>query len=67
MRFTDQQIQVLQHDNYVLAEDLAYWSYEEITPWELHKEKLRINTGGSPYGGMKRKSLIALGPNRLLI
>jgi hypothetical protein len=60
LRFTDRQIQVLQDDGYVLAEDLAYWSYEEITTWVSHKEKLRVNAGGSPYGDMKRKSLIAL-------
>jgi hypothetical protein len=48
---------VLQDDGYVLAEDLAaYWSYEEITTWVSHKEKLRINAGGSPYGYMKKKS-----------
>lgn len=42
------------------AEDLAHWGYEDITKWVAHKEKLRVNAGGSPYGDMKRKSLIAL-------
>jgi hypothetical protein len=60
LRFTDHQIQVLRGDGYVLAEDLAYWSYEEITSWVSHKEKLRANAGGSAYGDMKRKGLIAL-------
>jgi hypothetical protein len=55
LRFTDRQIQVLQDDGYVLAEDLAYWSYEEITTWVSHKEKLRVNAGGSPYGDMKKE------------
>jgi hypothetical protein len=60
LRFNDRQIQVLQGDGYVVAEDLAHWSYEDITTWVSHKEKLRANAGGSPYGDMKRKSLIAL-------
>jgi hypothetical protein len=60
LRFTDRQIQVLREDGYVTAEDLAHWGYEDITKWVAHKEKLRVNAGGSPYGDMKRKSLIAL-------
>lgn len=42
------------------AEDLVHWCYEDITKWAAYKEKLRVNAGGSPYGDMKRKSLIAL-------
>jgi hypothetical protein len=60
LRFTDCQIQVLQGDRYAVAEDLAYWSYEEITTWVSHNKKLRASAGGSSYGDMKRKSLIAL-------
>jgi hypothetical protein len=61
LRFTDHQIQVLQGNGYAVAEDLAYWSYEEIPNWVSHsKEKLRANIGASSYGHMKRKSLIAL-------
>jgi hypothetical protein len=60
LRFTDRQIQVLQDDGYVTAEDLAHWGYDDITKWVAHKEKLRVNAGGSPYGDMKKKSLIAL-------
>jgi hypothetical protein len=60
LRFTDRQIQVLQGDGYALAEDLAFWGYEDITQWVSHKEKLRANAGGSSYGDMKRKNLIAL-------
>lgn len=60
LRFTDRQIQVLLDDGYVLAEDLAFWSYGDITSWVTHKEKLRINAGGASYGDMKRKSLIGL-------
>jgi hypothetical protein len=39
---------------------LAFWGYEDITTWGSHKEKLRANAGGSPYGDMKRKNLITL-------
>lgn len=55
--FTDGQIHVLHDGGFVLAEDLAYWSYKEITTWVAHREKLRVNASGSPYGDMKMKSL----------
>jgi hypothetical protein len=60
LRFTVRQIHVLHDDGDVLTEDLAYWSYEDISSWASHKEKLRADAGGSPYGDMKRKNLIAL-------
>lgn len=60
LHFTDRQIQVLQGEGYALAEDLAFWGYEDVTTWVSHKEKLRANAGGTAYGDMKRKNLIAL-------
>jgi hypothetical protein len=40
------------------ATDLAYWSYEDITKWVAHKEKLHNNSGGAANGDMKNKGLI---------
>lgn len=60
LRFTDRQVNALVEDGYERATDLAYWSYDDITKWVAHKEKLRNNAGGAAYGDMRKKGLIGL-------
>jgi hypothetical protein len=60
LRFTDRQVNALIEDGYGRADDLAYWTYEDITAWVAHKEKLRNNAGGAAFGDMRKKGLIGL-------
>ena len=60
LRFTERQVNALIADGYERATDLAFWSYEDITKWVVHKEKLRNNAGGASFGDMRKKSLIGL-------
>lgn len=60
LRFTNRQVTALIDDGYERAVDLAFWSYEDISKWVAHKEKLRNNAGGATYGDMRKKGLIGL-------
>lgn len=60
LRFTDRQVNALVKDGYGRADDLAYWTYEDITAWVANKEKLRNNAGGAAFGDMRKKGLIGL-------
>jgi hypothetical protein len=60
LRFTNRQVAALIDDKYEHAVDLAFWSYEDISKWVAHKEKLRNNAGGATYGDMRKKGLIGL-------
>lgn len=60
LRFTNRQISVLVNDGYEVAQDLSYWSYEDITAWVTHKEKTKAGNQSIQFGDMKRKSLIGL-------
>jgi hypothetical protein len=60
LRFTNRQVTALIEDGYERATDLAFWSYEDITKWVTHKEKLRNNAGGASFGDLRMKGLIGL-------
>jgi hypothetical protein len=60
LSFTARQADVLASDGYEVAQDLAHWSYEDITSWVTHKEKTKVGNATVYFGDMKRKSLAGL-------
>lgn len=60
LRFTARQAQTVIDDGYEVAQDMAYWTYDDISSWINHKEKLRTGNQSVHFGDMKKKGLIAL-------
>lgn len=60
LRFTERQARAVIDDGYEVAEDIAFWSYDEITEWVAHKEKIKTGNQRIHFGDLKKKSLTGL-------
>lgn len=60
LRFTNRQIDVLMGDGYETADDLAFWSYSDISGWVTHKEKIKSGNATILFGDMRKKNLTGL-------
>jgi hypothetical protein len=59
LRFTDNQATTLMNEGYDSADELRFWSADDVKAWAVNKTKLPATRGGCPYGDPRVKSLQA--------
>ena len=59
LRFTANQATTLMEEGYNTANELRFWSADDVKTWAANKTKLPVTRGGCTYGNPRVKSLQA--------